>query len=241
MANNLRQASKCKKINKKDEDIKMDNFEKVEKLVEKAHVSYEDAKKALDEANGDILDAMIILEKQGKVSKPEQTIYTTRPEDNVGYKDVPAAVEDTKKDNGKGFFKTIGDGIKRGFQYTVDNSLKVTRRGETVLNIPLWISIILVLCAWHLLLVVFVISLFLECRYSIEGKDNAREVNDILNQASDLADKAKESFTSDNSSVNEATGYTAPAGESVYRTQATVDNSNVKTDVTVENADNNEQ
>ena len=99
----------------------------------------------------------------------------------------------------------------------------------------------MVLCAWHLLLVVFVISLFLECRYSIEGKDNAREVNDILNQASDLAEKAKESFTSDNSSVNEATGYTAPAGESVYRTQATVDNSNVKTDVTVENADNNEQ
>ena len=39
----------------------MDNFEKVERLVEKANVSFEDAKAALDEANGDLLDAMILL------------------------------------------------------------------------------------------------------------------------------------------------------------------------------------
>ena len=212
----------------------MENFEKVEKLVEKAHVSYEDAKKALDEANGDLLDAMIILEKQGKVEKPDQTVYTTNPEENTGYKDVPAVVEKTKKDQGKSFFKTIGDGIKRGFQYTIDNSLKVTRRGETVLNIPLWISIIIVLCAWHLLLIVFVISLFLECRYSIEGKDNTKEVNDILSQASDIAENVKESFTSDNAD----TANTAASTEgSIYRAEATVDNSNVTADVTVEDAE----
>lgn len=213
----------------------MENFEKVEKLVEKAHVSYEDAKKALEEANGDLLDAMIILEKQNKVSQPEQTIYTTRPEDNAGYKDVPAAVENTKKDTGKSIFKTIGDGIKRGFQYTVDNSLKVTRKGETVLNIPLWLSIIIILCAWHLLLIVFVISLFLECRYSIEGKDDAKEVNEILGQASDLADKAKESFTSDNSNTEYSDA--ASAASSIYRTEATVDNTNTVAEATVENTD----
>ena len=214
----------------------MENFEKVEKLVEKAHVSYEDAKKALDEANGDLLDAMIILEKQGKVEKPDQTVYTTSPEANTGYKDVPAVVEKTKKDQGKSFFKTIGDGIKRGFQYTIDNSLKVTRKGETVLNIPLWISIIIILCAWHLLLIVFIISLFLECRYSIEGKDNTKEVNDILSQASDIAENVKESFTTDNSNAETSA---ASSEGSIYRTEATVDNSNVTTDVTVEDADNN--
>ena len=51
----------------------MDNFEKVERLVEKANVSFEDAKAALDEANGDLLDAMIILEKRGKGKGPEQS------------------------------------------------------------------------------------------------------------------------------------------------------------------------
>lgn len=40
----------------------MDNFEKVEKLREKANVSYEEAKQALENCNWDILDAMIYLE-----------------------------------------------------------------------------------------------------------------------------------------------------------------------------------
>ena len=49
----------------------MDNFEKVEKLREKAGVSYEEAKTALEQCNYDLLDAMIYLEKQGKVQNRE--------------------------------------------------------------------------------------------------------------------------------------------------------------------------
>ena len=49
----------------------MDNFEKVEKLREKAGVSYEEAKAALEQCNYDLLDAMISLEKQGKVQNRE--------------------------------------------------------------------------------------------------------------------------------------------------------------------------
>ena len=56
----------------------MDNFEKVEKLVEKAGVSYADAKRALEQANGDLLDAMIILEQDGKTAAPEQPSYSTQ-------------------------------------------------------------------------------------------------------------------------------------------------------------------
>ena len=56
----------------------MDIFEKVEKLVEKAGVSYEDAKAALDKAEGDLLDAMILLEKEGKAKAPEQSSYSTK-------------------------------------------------------------------------------------------------------------------------------------------------------------------
>ena len=193
----------------------MDNFEKVEKLVAKANVSYEEAKKALDEANGDMLDAMIILEKQGKVNGPQQSIYTTNPSTATGYSDVPAAVEKSEKAESKGFFKTIGDGIKRAFNYTVDNRLRITRKGSLVMDIPLWLAIILMLCAWHLLLVVIVVSLFLDCRYSIQGKDDAKSVNDILNQASDLAGKAKESFTTQ--SAPAADTATQQAYQSPYR------------------------
>ena len=55
----------------------MDTFEKVEKLREKANVTFEEAKAALDEANGDLLDAMILLEKQGK-AETRAEIFSTK-------------------------------------------------------------------------------------------------------------------------------------------------------------------
>ncbi|MDO4620521.1 MAG: hypothetical protein Q4B09_07875 [Lachnospiraceae bacterium] len=50
----------------------MDDFEKAEKLKEKAGVTYEEAREALKMNDGNLLDAMIYLEKQGKAQAPEQ-------------------------------------------------------------------------------------------------------------------------------------------------------------------------
>ena len=47
----------------------MDNFEKVERLREKADVTYDEAKRALEACNWDMLDALIYLETLGKVKK----------------------------------------------------------------------------------------------------------------------------------------------------------------------------
>ena len=41
----------------------MDRLEKVEKIRKKTGVSFEDAKTALDAADGDVLDALVWLEK----------------------------------------------------------------------------------------------------------------------------------------------------------------------------------
>ncbi|MDP4159978.1 MAG: ubiquitin, partial [Bacillota bacterium] len=48
----------------------MTTLEQVEKLCAMANISYEEAKAALDAANGDLLEAIIYLEKQGKVKAP---------------------------------------------------------------------------------------------------------------------------------------------------------------------------
>lgn len=173
----------------------MNEFEKVEKLVQKANVSYEDAKKALEEANGDMLDAMIALEKAGKVNGPSQTTYSTNTQQQSIYRDVPTVIEQSNQQKeGKSFFKDLGAAIKRGFQYTVDNSVKVVKNGQEIIKLPLWISIILMLAAWELLIIVIIISLFLDCRYSIVGKDDTNEVNRVMDQASQFAGKVKESW-----------------------------------------------
>ena len=44
----------------------MDDLEKVETIRTKCNVSYTDAKAALDAADGNVLDAIIWLESQGK-------------------------------------------------------------------------------------------------------------------------------------------------------------------------------
>ena len=56
-------------ILKESEDI-MEQLEKVEKLRQRANVTYEEAKQALEACNWDLLDAMVYLEKQGKVKEP---------------------------------------------------------------------------------------------------------------------------------------------------------------------------
>lgn len=172
----------------------MDNFEKVEKLVQKANVSYEDAKQALEEANGDILDAMIALEKQGKVKKPETVTYSTygAGASSSNYSDVNSAVERSENTDEKSFAADLGSGLKKFFRYTVNNSLKITRRGEQIFKLPLLLTIILMLATLPLAMIAIIISLFCECRYSIVGKDNSKNINEMLDKASDMAERAKE-------------------------------------------------
>ena len=51
----------------------MEFLEKVEKLRAKANISYEEAKSILTETDGDLLEAMILLEKQGRITPPAGT------------------------------------------------------------------------------------------------------------------------------------------------------------------------
>lgn len=43
----------------------MTNFEMVEKLKEKANISYQEASEILEKHNGDLLSAIVSLEQQG--------------------------------------------------------------------------------------------------------------------------------------------------------------------------------
>ena len=55
----------------------MASLDMVEKLRARAGVSYEDAREALDSSDDDMLDALIWLEKNGKVEPPGVSYYST--------------------------------------------------------------------------------------------------------------------------------------------------------------------
>ena len=55
-------------------------LELVERLKEKADVSYTQAKEALEYSGGNLLDALIYLEEKGAIPRAEGAYYSTRSE-----------------------------------------------------------------------------------------------------------------------------------------------------------------
>ena len=75
----------------------MENLEKVEKLRERAEVTYEEARAALEENNWDLLDAMVALERAGKTKAPEKKNFSTSYEKQDDLVAVREKVEEQKK------------------------------------------------------------------------------------------------------------------------------------------------
>lgn len=61
------------------EESQMDHLEMVEKLRAKANVSYEEARDALEACDWDLLDALLMLESEGRLNEEKQAEYTTAP------------------------------------------------------------------------------------------------------------------------------------------------------------------
>lgn len=177
----------------------MDEFEKVEKLRQRANVSYEEAKEALNASNGDLLDAMIYLEKQGKTTG---TAGTAERVQGTVERCVPVCT-DSKEERKK---KAKADGekfksfCKNAWRKGNDNVFIMRRKDENVIKIPVWAFILILLFTFHVVLPLMLISLFFECRYCFEGKDDLNKVNDVMNQAGDAAEKIKADYFTNNTS-----------------------------------------
>ena len=178
---------------------KMDNFEKVEKLVEKAGVTYEEAKAALEKADGDLLDAMIILEKEGKAEAPGQSSYSTQYEEQTQYVNVEKQVENDRKSYDRAEQRRerkekFNSGVKRLMHVLSNNFLLITKRGENIAKLPLWAVILILLAAWHITLIAVIVSLFFGVSYSFKGEADMSTANNVMDKASSAAEKVREEY-----------------------------------------------
>lgn len=176
----------------------MEKLEKVERLRERANVSYEEASAALEQAGGDLLDALVILEKQGKTKSPDQSTYSTSYEEQKEYvrvEDQLIEAENARKKENRAF-KGFRETVRSFFRILRDNSLIVTRHEKEFIRLPLWLLAIVLLItgAWKPAIVVIVISLFFQFRYSVGGRDQLSEANSFMEKASEAAEHIKEEF-----------------------------------------------
>ena len=135
----------------------MTDFEKIEKLREHADVTFEDAKAALEAANGDLLDAIIWLERNGKVKGPAESTHSTKYEDQAEYVSVSEKVKQSKKEkapkekkekDSKDFSENMFvQGVKRVWNFLIGNSFVVSKNGKDYVVLPLLLARSIEICS----------------------------------------------------------------------------------------------
>ena len=171
----------------------MENIEKVDRLRERANVSYEEAKMALEAANWDLLDAMVALEKEGKTEGPSKTNFSTSYEQQENYVKVQEKVEEQRKERAH-VGRSLRDTLRNFFRICFDNSFCITRNEEEIFRIPVIVLVIALLAAFKVILPVMIVALFFGCRYQFTGKDKLEKANEFMESAGRMAESMKEGF-----------------------------------------------
>lgn len=176
----------------------MDQLEKVERIREKTGVTYEEAKAALDAAGGDILDALVHLESQGKIKEPEVSVYTTKEEsaDSDAFQQASqhyeAASKETFGDQVKKFVKWCGKLVKKG----CENFFIISKGSEELATLPVLVMVLLLVFAFWLTVPVLVVGLFFGFKYSFRGAiTQAVDVNTACEKAAEAAESIKQEFS----------------------------------------------
>ncbi|SRR6056297_214978 len=137
-------------------------LEQIDFLRERANASYREAKEALEQTEGDMVEALVLLEKQNKVSDKKQ----------------PSG----KSNEGTGFW----DSVKNFFKKM--NKIRFILRSEKsiLINFPLTAALILAIFATPFVVVGILVALFAGYRIQFKtekGEDMA--VNKYFDKMSD--------------------------------------------------------
>lgn len=164
----------------------MTNFEKVEKLREKANVSYEEAKAALEATEWELLDAIVLLEQEGKVNH-NSAHHSTKAEP-IEEDSVP------KKEKRVLMRRKIVNIIKNLIRIGCENHMIVSRKGEQIVSLPVIAVVLLLLFTNLFVLILMAAGLFFGFRYSFKGEQLGKaSINSAMNKAAEMAETMKES------------------------------------------------
>lgn len=172
-------------------------LEMVERLKEKANVSYAQAKEALEYSGGNLLDALIYLEEKGAIPREEGAYYSTRSETPPPPAEplpvqLPAKGKKQKAPQASKPARPGRGGVRRFFnalrRWLIDNELEIWRRDQPVTALPVLILVLLLCCAFWITILVLALGLFLGFRYRFSGPDLEREsLNNMMDSVADTA------------------------------------------------------
>ena len=152
----------------------MADLDLVEKLRARANVTYDEAKEALEACNDDLLDAVIYLERKGKVPPPSGGGQYTSKESREGEREY-AAYKATRKPPGKTFsdhMRDFGAKLEILIKKSWASQFQTRRHGAVAFQMPLLVFLLLLCGGFHIVVPLLIFGLFFGFRYKIEGADS---------------------------------------------------------------------
>ena len=179
-------------------------LERVERLREKSGLSYEEARALLERCHGDLLDALIELERQGRLRPGGGGTYSTRPGVHPAAPPSGSSHRERSREEGKRahtgdtFRKQVREGLRAAAELlrpSSGNQLEICRTAGSSPPCPFSS------CFWRWCspsgstLPLLLIGLVAGCRYRLSGPHVDREVlNGALGAVSDTVEDWKEAF-----------------------------------------------
>ena len=200
-----------------NKEAEMENYQKVEQLVNKVGCSYEDAKTALEGCEWDMLDAVISLERDGKISKETAEQKTEEP-----IEIIPEISADKVSGNNSQQITYVyaeGQGGNNAGGENTDNSQKEPKgvrklwnriksilmnnrmlvfksNGQQIVDLPIVIPLIALIAFFWATLILAGVAMVFGCRFHFEGEDLGKTtINNTMDKATDYAEKVRNDFS----------------------------------------------
>ena len=177
----------------------------IDELRKRADISYEEARDILEQADGNLLEAVVLLEQQSKLRQPESSESEGRSSsdseasgESFNKADGNAAEDSVKasaKKNGKG---ALGKAFHSAGNFLAHTSFHISHAGKEILVMPSWTFALLLFFFWHVMVPFMLIALFFNVRYFFDGTPETEAANEILYKAGSFAEGFEESMNKEN-------------------------------------------
>ena len=158
--------------------------EKINTVAAKTGCTPDEAIKALEQHDCDVIDAVISL----RCGSSYSTDGNEEPQ--APKTEAVTVIQNRQNGNDGGKVKKVLIWIK---DFLLKNKLVVYKQGNEVITLPIIIPIILLIPAFWMMIILLIVGLFLGFRYHFEGPELGKErVNSVMDDVSATAQNIKD-------------------------------------------------
>lgn len=170
-------------------------LKKIDILKERANVTYEEARQALAEADGNLVEALIKLEKEDRIrpKKKQQQERKERPHNEN--KDARNEYKHARKQHRKEEMREAGDKLS-------NHRFILHKDKQTLLDLPTWVALLIILFTMPFSLFALLLAIIVGYQMQIRsytGKEYSvdQPIREVAQQVKDEIERDKEDDEAD--------------------------------------------